>query len=63
MALCYETLMMPTRYGRMTTNVVSRLSLLSKSLVTPPLEVDMQKVLWGTPIKKYENFGIKDRIQ
>ena len=39
MAWCYGTLMMPTRYGRMTTNVVSRSSLLSKSLVTPTLDM------------------------
>ena len=48
-------LMMLTRYGRMTTNVISRSSLLSKSLVTPPLgthrdsraSLDELNIVWG----------------
>ena len=38
--------MTPTRYGRMTTNAVSRSSLLSKSLVTPPLGLKIRKKSW-----------------
>ena len=36
--------MTPTHYGRMMTNVVSKSSLLSKLLVTPPLAI---QVVWG----------------
>ena len=35
--MALRNIMTPTRYGRMTTDVVSRLSFISKSLVTPPL--------------------------
>ena len=39
----YGTLLTATRYGRITTNAVTRLSLLSKSIVTPPLATEHNK--------------------
>ena len=40
MAGCYWTLLTAARYGRMRTNAVTKSSLLSKSLLTPPLAID-----------------------
>ena len=46
----YRTLMAPTLYGRMTTNVGSRSSFLSKLLVTPPLVANIEKLFLFTKL-------------